>query len=91
MLVAALAMYRAMGMQNQAAYNIMRTHDSMLSSLRSINGHGHPNFQGLYHQDVNNDIALAKNSIMYQAAGAMRDSYKAMLKDEIKNSFSIFA
>lgn len=91
MLVSALAMFNAIGMQHQSAYNIMRTQNSMLSSLRGLNGHGQPNFQALYQQDVQNDTAIAKNSIMYQIATAMRDSYKARLKDEIKNSFSIFA
>lgn len=91
MLVSALAMFHAIGMQHSAAYNMMRTQDSMLSSLRSLNGGGHPNFQALYHQDIQNDMSMAKNSLMYQIASAMRDSYKARLKDEIKNSFSIFA
>jgi len=90
MLVSALAMFNAIGMQHNAAYNMMRTQDSMLSSLRSLNGRN-TNFRALYHQDVRNDISLAQNSLMYQISSAMRDSYKARLKDEIKNSFSIFA
>lgn len=90
MLVSALAMFNAIGMQHNAAYNIMRTQDSMLSSLRSLNGRN-TNFQALYHQDVQNDLNLTKNAIMYEMATAMRDSHKARLKDEIKRSFSIFA
>ncbi len=93
MLVAAMSLYSAMNMRNNAAMSIMRNNNALNSMI------SHPSFMGgsvdgatleaLNAMETRMQCENIQNSLQYRMAKAQEEAAKKLLEEETKNSFSI--
>jgi hypothetical protein len=89
MLIQALSAMRYTAMMNNAAYNMMSTNNARMGLLSSPMNN--ISFGALAAMDTQLGLQSITNSLEYQMYKAMAEQSKKQLKEDIKQSFSIFA
>ena len=94
MLVSLIGQLQAIGMRNNASYNMMNIANARMGMIRNMNfgsGMNGMNMHRLHQADLNMTLDFEKNKLLYQIACAQEESLKKRQAQDIKRLFDVNA